>query len=73
MESQTTEWMDVHNPATNEVVTRVPKATQAEMEAATQCAQATFKTWSQTSVLTRQQIMFKYQQLIRENIVSTKN
>ena len=34
VESQTTEWVDLLNPATNEVVTRVPKCTQAEMQAA---------------------------------------
>ena len=30
-ESQATEWIDVHNPATNEVVCRVPCSTQEEM------------------------------------------
>ena len=34
VESQATEFVDLRNPATNEVVTRVPKCTQAEMLAA---------------------------------------
>lgn len=53
----------------SQVVTRVPKSTQDEMQAAVESAKAAFKTWSRTSVLTRQQVMFKYQQLIKDNIV----
>jgi len=68
IESKTDKFLDVHNPATNEVVTRVPCATAAEMESAATAASKAFKTWSQTSVLTRQQVMFKYQQLIKENM-----
>lgn len=52
------------------MVTRVPKATQAEMEAAVTSSKKAFKTWSKTSPLTRQQIMFRLQDLIKKNIVS---
>lgn len=55
--------------ATNEVITRVPKSTNAEMEAAVEAAKAAFKPWSETSILTRQQTMFKFQHLIKENMV----
>ncbi|XP_072031400.1 probable methylmalonate-semialdehyde/malonate-semialdehyde dehydrogenase [acylating], mitochondrial [Amphiura filiformis] len=68
VESKTTEWIDVHNPATNEVVTRVPKATPDEMQAAVQAAKDAFPAWNDTTILTRQQIMFKFQALIRDNI-----
>jgi len=68
VESKTDQFFDVTNPATNEVVTRVPLATNDEMKSATDAAKRAFKTWSQTSVLSRQQIMFKYQQLIKENM-----
>ncbi len=68
LESKATEWIDVHNPATNEVVTRVPKCTQDEMEAAVAAAAAAFPAWSDTTIMTRQQIMFKYQHLIKENL-----
>nr|KAG5693937.1 hypothetical protein BaRGS_008206 [Batillaria attramentaria] len=54
--------------ATNEVVTRVPEATQQEMQAAVDAAKETFPKWSQTTVLTRQQIMLRYQQLIKDNM-----
>jgi malonate-semialdehyde dehydrogenase (acetylating)/methylmalonate-semialdehyde dehydrogenase len=68
VESKANEWIDVHNPATNEVVTRVPKSTQSEMQSAVDSAKNAFKTWSQTSILTRQQTMFKYQALIKDNL-----
>ncbi|XP_018026739.1 probable methylmalonate-semialdehyde dehydrogenase [acylating], mitochondrial [Hyalella azteca] len=68
VESKSDKFLDVHNPATNEVVTRVPCATAAEMEAAGSAAVEAFKTWSQTSVLTRQQLMFRYQELIKKNM-----
>jgi len=68
VESTTDRWIDVHNPATNQVVTRVPQSTQAEMEQAVESCKAAFRTWSKTTPLARQQIMFKYQQLIKENL-----
>jgi len=67
-ESTTDRWIDVHNPATNEVVTRVPHSTNDEMNAAVASAKEAYKTWSKTTPLTRQQIMLKYQQLIKENL-----
>jgi len=68
VQSSTDTWIDVHNPATQEVVTRVPQSTQAEMEEAVESAKAAFRTWSKTSPLQRQQVMFRYQQLIKENL-----
>ncbi|PSN40132.1 putative methylmalonate-semialdehyde dehydrogenase [acylating] [Blattella germanica] len=68
VESQTKDWIDLHNPATNEVITRIPKSTQAEMESAVAAAKAAFGSWSQLSILSRQQIMFRYQDIIRKNM-----
>jgi malonate-semialdehyde dehydrogenase (acetylating)/methylmalonate-semialdehyde dehydrogenase len=70
VDSSSSKWIDVPNPATNEVVTKVPQNTQAEMEQAVESAKAAFKGWSQTSPLRRQEVMFKYQALIKENLVS---
>ena len=55
--------------ATNEVVTRVPKCTSAEMQSAVDSAKEAFRTWSQTTVLTRQQLMMKLQAVIRRDMV----
>ncbi|CAG2170252.1 unnamed protein product [Oppiella nova] len=49
VDSKTNDWIELKNPATNEVVTRVPKSTDAEMEAAVNAADNAFKTWSKTS------------------------
>lgn len=38
------------------------------MNGAVESSKKAFKTWSQTSILTRQQIMFKLQQIIRANM-----
>lgn len=65
--SQATEWIDLHDPATNNLVTRVPQSTDAEMKAAVDAAAAAFPAWKKTSLLTRQQIMFKLVNLIRRD------
>ena len=56
--------------ATNEVISRVPKATQEEMLAAVDSCSRAFRPWSETSILARQQVFLRYQQLIKDNIVS---
>ena len=68
MDSKATEFIPIHNPATNEVIAEVPKATQDEMEAAVESCKDAFKTWSKTTVLHRQSIMLKYQALVRQNM-----
>ncbi|XP_060573404.1 probable methylmalonate-semialdehyde dehydrogenase [acylating], mitochondrial isoform X1 [Ruditapes philippinarum] len=68
IESKTNKWIDLHNPATNEVITRVPEATQEEMQSAVDSCKRAFKTWQDSTVLTRQQCMFKFQQLIKDNL-----
>lgn len=68
VESQTTEWRDVINPATQEVLARVPFATDEEIEAAVAAAREAFKTWKKTAIGARARIFLKYQQLIRENM-----
>lgn len=68
VESKTTKWIDLHNPATNEVITRVPESTLDEMNAAVASCKTAFKSWRDTTILTRQQCMFKLQNLIKENM-----
>ncbi len=59
---------DVFNPATQELVTQVPQATPSELNEALQSAISSQKEWKQTSILHRQQIMFKLQHLIKNNV-----
>jgi len=67
VDSSTDKWIDLFNPATNEVVCQVPESTQEEMEAATAAAKAAFATWKEVSVPNRARVMLKFQQLIRDN------
>ncbi len=67
VKSEASEWIDLHDPATNNLVTRVPQSTDAELRAAVESAQKAFPAWRATSVIARQQIMFKFVGLIREN------
>jgi malonate-semialdehyde dehydrogenase (acetylating)/methylmalonate-semialdehyde dehydrogenase len=68
VESKTSEWREVVNPATQEVLARVPFATADEIEAAIAGAAEAFKSWRKTSIGTRARIFLKYQQLIREHM-----
>lgn len=65
--SQAEKFIDLFDPATNNLVTRVPQMTDAELRAAVDSAQKAFPAWRATSLLARQQIMFRYVALIREN------
>ena len=68
VDSTTTQWRDVINPATQEVLAQVPFATPAEVDAAVASAQKAFVTWRKTPIGARARIFLKYQQLIRENM-----
>jgi malonate-semialdehyde dehydrogenase (acetylating)/methylmalonate-semialdehyde dehydrogenase len=66
-DSKATQWIDLHDPATNNLVTRVPQATDAELTAAVDSAAKAFPEWKAVSVMSKQQIMFRYTALVREN------
>jgi malonate-semialdehyde dehydrogenase (acetylating) / methylmalonate-semialdehyde dehydrogenase len=68
VESKTTQWRDVVNPATQAVLARVPFATKDEVDAAVSAAKQAFKSWRKTPIGVRARIFLKYQQLIREHM-----
>ncbi|MFT3776808.1 MAG: CoA-acylating methylmalonate-semialdehyde dehydrogenase [Ottowia sp.] len=68
VESQSTQWRDVVNPATQQVLARAPFATLAEVDAAVAAGKEAFKTWRKTAIGTRARIFLRYQQLIREHM-----
>lgn len=63
-ESQTKKWIDVTNPATNEVIAQVPECTQEEMREAAENSQEAFYKWRDISVSKRVRLLFNLQQLI---------
>jgi len=67
-DSQTTQWIDLHNPANNDLIGQVPCSTTAEMKAAVDSAAEAFKTWQHSTVMTRQSLMFNLVRLIRANM-----
>jgi malonate-semialdehyde dehydrogenase (acetylating)/methylmalonate-semialdehyde dehydrogenase len=66
-ESKTTQWSDVINPATQEVLAQTPWATDSEMKLAFDSAKAAFKTWKNFPVPERARIFLKYQDLLKKN------
>jgi len=68
VESQTNEWQDVINPATQEVIAQVPHATDAEIQAAIASAKRAYKDWKSTPIAARARIMLKLQALVREHM-----
>ncbi|WP_423381611.1 CoA-acylating methylmalonate-semialdehyde dehydrogenase [Burkholderia sp. LMG 32019] len=68
VESQSAEWGDIVNPATQETIGRVPYATLDEVDAAIASAQRAFQTWKTTPIGARLRIMLKFQDLVRRNL-----
>lgn len=66
--SKTSEWFEVHDPATHNLVTRVPQSTTEEMETAVRSAERAWVSWRATSIMSKQQIMFRLVVLIRQNM-----
>ncbi len=68
VDSQTDQWREVINPATQQVLARVPFATTAEVDAAVASAEQAFKHWCSTPISSRARVFLRYQQLIREHL-----
>ena len=68
VQSKTDKFIDLPDPATNNLVTRVPQMTEEEMKQVVASAEKAFKSWRNTTVLHRQQIMFRFVQLIKDNM-----
>lgn len=67
VESKSAEWRDIVNPATQEVVGRVPFATMDEVDAAVAAAHKAFQTWRTTPLGARMRLMLRFQDLVRQN------
>ncbi|WP_026677942.1 CoA-acylating methylmalonate-semialdehyde dehydrogenase [Fictibacillus gelatini] len=58
---------EVPNPATGEVIARVPISTREDLDKAVASAKEAFKTWKKVAVPKRARILFRFQQLLVEN------
>src|SRR5271167_1032244 len=67
-DSNASEWRDVVNPATGEVLAQVPLAEAAEVNQAVEAAAAAFPEWRRTPPEDRIQPLFKLKMLLEEHI-----
>ncbi|WP_243300078.1 CoA-acylating methylmalonate-semialdehyde dehydrogenase [Bacillus litorisediminis] len=67
VEANTSKVDDVINPATGEVIGRVPLSTPLDVDQAVLAAKKAFQEWKHVSVPKRARILFRYQQLLVEN------
>ena len=67
-DSNATEWIDVTNPATGEVIAQTPLSSAAEAAAAVESAAAAFPEWRRTPPEDRIQPLFKLKMLLEEHI-----
>lgn len=67
--ANTEKWREVKNPATQEILARVPICSEKEVGQAVQSAQKAFQTWRNVPVTERARIFIRYQALLREHQV----
>jgi malonate-semialdehyde dehydrogenase (acetylating) / methylmalonate-semialdehyde dehydrogenase len=65
--SSATEYLEVINPATTEVLAKVPLSSAAEIDQAAQAAQAAFQSWRRVPPTERVQYLFKLKNLMEEH------
>jgi len=64
---ETGEWLDVVNPASEDVIGQVPACGQGELDRAVAAARAAFKTWRKTSLDERREAIKAIAGAIKEN------
>ena len=68
VESKAREWRDVVNPATQQVLARVPMCGADEIDLAVKSAAEAFKTWKNTPIGARMRVMLKLQEFVRRDM-----
>lgn len=66
-QSSTTEYLDVHNPATGKVIAQVPLSTAEEVNQTVAAAKEAFQEWRETPPLVRARYMFRLKELMEEH------
>ena len=68
VDSRATEWLDVTNPATGEVIAQTPLSSAAEVAAAIEAAASAFPEWRRTPAEDRIQPLFKLKHILEAEI-----
>ncbi len=66
VDSKSSRWLDVHNPATDEVIARVPLSSADEVHAAVKAAKDAFQDWRETTPFTRSRYLFRMKNAMEE-------
>ena len=61
-------FLDVYNPSSGDVISKVPLSAAAEVDAAVTAARAAFPAWSATPIKERVQVFYRYKTLLEQNI-----
>ncbi|HEY6931696.1 MAG TPA: CoA-acylating methylmalonate-semialdehyde dehydrogenase [Thermoanaerobaculia bacterium] len=67
IESRATQFFDVHNPATGEVIARAPLSTPQDLDLAVAAAKKAFPGWRDTPAVTRARSLFRFRQLLEDH------
>ena len=60
--------LDVHDPSSGELISKVPLSVAADVDAAVQSAKLAFPGWSALPIKERVQVFYRYKALLEENI-----
>ncbi len=65
--SRASEFLDVHNPATGDVIARTPLSPADEVDAAAAAAKKAFPAWRDTPVVARARHLFRFRELLEKH------
>ena len=68
LESKTQKYMDIYNPSTGDVIAQTPCCTADEVDDAIAAAKRAFESWSQTPVMKRVQVMYRFRELLDKHM-----
>ena len=68
IESKTAKYMDIHDPSTGDVIAKTPCCTEEEVNLAIKSAADAFPAWSNTPVVKRVQVLYKFRELLENNL-----
>jgi malonate-semialdehyde dehydrogenase (acetylating) / methylmalonate-semialdehyde dehydrogenase len=67
IDSSATEYGDIANPSTGEIIGKVPMCSAKDVDLAVQAAQKAFPAWRDTPIVERARVMFKFKNLLEEH------
>ena len=68
LESKSGKYMDIYDPSRGEVIAQTPCCTEEEVIRAIQSAKAAFPAWSETPVMKRAQVLYRFRDLIDQHM-----